>query len=1845
MGRIFDKLLKSTLSVILVFSSLMLVTPMKMMDVQAAETNYEIYPTPHQVTYATGSFIMRKEINVVYEKGIDQATKTHLETVLKSKDKTVTVGTEKVTGKTNILVGIKDSGEYVDTYAKGKYTNDLFTDKHFGAYYLSTINDEVVIIGRDSDAAFYGITTLKQIFQQVDGTELRHLTMEDYADVNIRGFIEGYYGIPWSNQDRMELMKFGGDIKMTSYIFAPKNDPYHKELWREPYPEKELAQLKEMVDVGNATKCRFVWTAHPFMGGFNAAKADEEIQALINKFEHLYNDANVRQFGVLGDDVGSLDKSIVVKMMQEVGKWAASKPDVKDVVFCPGGYNHAWQGDYSELNTYDQGFPSNIQIFWTGEAVCQPIEQNTLEHFRRHNSEHHGERRAPLFWLNWPVNDINHGRMIMGDGSSMLKTDIKIDDLAGAVTNPMQESEPSKAAIFQVADYAWNVKDFNGNQTWKDSFKYIDAQAGKELYELAKHMANPQPNGHGLVMPESVELAPMLTEYKNALKAGHVSAELANKVEAEFKKIIQACDDFNAKSQNDEMKKDLAPFIASLKDLSTANINFIHAEQNLAAKDTLAAFDYYTAGQEALKASATHTKPMLGGETKIVDPGSTELIPFAKTLEETLSKPMSDYIAGEDNVKLEIKPSSSYTSIYEGSLDKILDGNDESHVWFAEGEKKGAYVQLDFNIPQTVYGVHLLNGTKSNNDTFEIGELKYKVEGSNEWKSLGEFKNRAKKIDVKSIQLENVVAIRYECKQAGDKWVAMREFKVAFEPEIEESFTQTPLPLVEGWSIYSGNVKDMTDGNASTAVHFNVRQNNQEHPNTYLENDYFGVNFDQTILLGQINIIQDNEKDKFHASKLQYLDENDTWTDLPDATFGDVAHITFDASKLNIKAKGVRLVATNSQENWVKVYEFDVDSKVFFNSKAYTNVESLKDLGANIKSDTFELASKQDITLKPNEFLGIALDRIHEIQNIDVKVPEGLTLEVGMNEHQFTEYKKAKAASVNARYIRLINKTSNEVTFDLEGFNAISKEFYEKSFIQEMSTFTPHDDKNPANLFDGDWTTQACFGANQYAGMKFVYDLGQTIEISKLKVVLRDSEHDFPRHAKISVSEDGKTWHDVMVLGNQDKDNPGEAEDKDEIGFVLPTHEISYNTKEKSFEAKTARYIQFEITRNKAGSNKWVRLQELIINDGAYYPTVNNPTFESDSSDTHGGEYANLVDSNLKTYFIPNKDSGSLTYHVSNNNNVNVIKVVQAKSPISHATVTATLLVDGKEKVEPLGTLSQTVNEFALPKDAIVLNVKIVWKDVVPNIAELILSKNEKVTLGDNQALKELLAKKEDTTTWTKNTADAYIQAIVNGQHVVDSMKVSQETIDGAINAIETAIANKAIKGDIAVLQNKLDTQITDSKAYSVASWCEYQFAINALKLAIKEAENTSEADVTRLVSEYDDALKGLVYNALKAEEATLAVEDMDQLVSSLNENDYSIETWNVFNTARAALKATLEENKTNKVHPDEIVKKLNDMNTSFNGLVNVSALKQEIAIFEDTDAKIYTEDSYQAYTAIINQAKQLLANGTKEAVEKALKDIHTAKNGLVLIENYDNAHKLLNHLKSLKAEDFTTESFKALQTTLKEVEKLGHINDLSEAQLKEVMAKLQNASDALVYVKALKASMAAAKSYDEQYFTVNSYKVLSDALVHAESLLVNGLQAEVDAHVNVVDEAIRGLKTKATQAQIKAYLEKIVFDTNKDKYTEESYQAYKEAYDRLVEISNHCDNVTKEEFFAACEGFEFAEKQLTLKQSIDGQVATGDHQDVKMPMMLASGAIIAIGLIGFVLYKKKKTKNRRIKK
>lgn len=1856
MKKILKRILTGVLAVAMVLTMMPISTP----TVQAAEdkTTYEIYPNPHEMSYQDGEFVIRQEVNVVFEETIDSVTQKRMNEVLASKNKKVTTSQKKVEGKTNILVGTYNSKGYVDTYVKEHYNVAASLFEKFGANFVASNNGEIVVLGRDTDAAFYGITSLKHIFNQMNGSTIRNFTIKDYADTNIRGFIEGYYGIPWSNEDRMSLMKFGGDFKMTSYIFAPKDDPYHKEKWREEYPAKELAEITEMVKVGNEAKCRFVWTAHPFMGGFNANNADAEIQALLKKFEQLYK-AGVRQFGVLGDDVGQLNKDIVVKMMQEVSKWAKAKGDVYDTVFCPAGYNHSWQGDYSELNKYDKEFPEDIKIFWTGEAVCQPVEQKTLDHFRKHNLNGQATRRSPLFWLNWPVNDINGARLMMGKGS-LLHTDINVNDLAGVVTNPMQEAEASKVAIFAVADYAWNVKAFDDDKSWKDSFKYVDAQASEALHTLSKHMSNPQPNGHGLVLAESEELQPLINKINTQLTAGKLVDADAKQMIAEMQTIIDACKEFHAQSKNANLKKELKPFTGSLADLAKAIQEYVKAEMAVEAKDMFTAFNHYNTGYSVLLSSKKHERKMLNGSA-MVSPGSTHLIPLADKLQKKLSGPVNDYATGGvGSQQVEMTATSNISGWHQGPIGNIIDGNDKTHAWANTEEKVGQYFQVEFNKPVTVYGIHIINGANQDNkhqDTFGTAQLKYKVQGSEEWKLVSQdtYRDYAEFVDVSQIELENVVAVRYECteKGSGNKWPAMREFKVSTMPENAENFTKTVIRTSdkEGWKVYSGKETDLVDDNLNTVVHYNVRQQSQP-ANTTIVGDYVGVKLSKPIVLGKINIAQGKanpDDDYFKHVDLEYSMDNKTWTKIEH--FENKRDISIDVSDRNITAQYVRLKNTQQQPNWIAMREFDVDAKIFHNGKVFTNVDKYKKHTADYLADTAEVTPIDNVTLAKNEYIGLKLDRIHELAEITSKLSdENLTVQLSKNNVEWKDInvKESKATKVtdDARYVRIINKTENAITFNVEKFAVKTVEIYPKS-VKETNY---SEIENPLNVFDGDITTATHYKNSQTQGKFFTYDLGQEIDLKTFKVVCRDSEHDFPRHAKFSVSTDGKTWEEIMTLGNQDKDNEGEAAGSDHINTVLPTHEISYNVKKETNINKKARYLKFEITRNKSGSDKWVRFNELEINDGEFMPSENNPTYKSDAEETRDGLFRNMSDGDIATMFVPSKDNGYVQYSLSDNTDVNTIKVLQNASAISNATVKARVWENGKDKWVTVGKLSQSYNEFVLPNDTVLLDVKVEWDKTTPNITELLTYKSD-YKAADKNALKALIDSKEDTTKWTTSTAKVYADAYKAGQEVMSSENVSQDSVNNAVTAINKAIEGKQLKGDISVLETIVKDAYKDADTYTAKTWAVYEKAINACKAAIENKDDTSEKDVETLKKAVEDAKAGLVYNPTNQEMASIAVEEANAFIASITnpENVYTQNSWKAYVDAKKEVESLLEENKTTPQHPDTFEAALNKLTAAKENLVALGELPTLIADFDAIkDSSIYTKDSFDAYKTAVDNARQLLVNGTKETIAEAIKNIKTAKDNLKLSGNVDasKVNALLNELKNLTAGNYTEKSFNELQKVVTEVGNKD-LSALSQEELQDCLNELNNAKQNLVSVKALKDAIASAGEYAADKYTANSYKILTDAVADGKALFAAGTKEEISKATDTIYKAMKGLVVRANADEVKAYVESIV-EKDLSKYTSESAKAYKDALAVLKNMLNDLDNVSATGFAQAKANFEKAEAGLVVKDTTvpdkkpnkkpgNKPVKTGDAANSVMPIALMIASMAIAG--GVLVFRRKRTK------
>ena len=301
-----------------------------------AATEYTLYPKPHSIRYDSGQYILR-DINVIYDDDIDEATQDRLDEVAALKNLNVTESDAAVSGKTNVYVGVNGSDGKAETAIESKYSPDSAIFDKTDSYFLKSDNGTISVLGKDTDASFYGLTTLYQVLGQIDSLTIRNFTVTDYADVVSRGFIEGYYGNPWSTQDRINLMKWGGYYKLNSYFYAPKDDPKHNSQWRTLYTQDELdTKIKPLADAGNASKTRFVFALHPFMNNairFNSeANYQADLKVLQDKFAQTIG-VGVRQIAILADDAANVGGNNYTKLLTDMVAWLKEMkktyPDLK----------------------------------------------------------------------------------------------------------------------------------------------------------------------------------------------------------------------------------------------------------------------------------------------------------------------------------------------------------------------------------------------------------------------------------------------------------------------------------------------------------------------------------------------------------------------------------------------------------------------------------------------------------------------------------------------------------------------------------------------------------------------------------------------------------------------------------------------------------------------------------------------------------------------------------------------------------------------------------------------------------------------------------------------------------------------------------------------------------------------------------------------------------------------------------------------------------------------------------------------------------------------------------------------------------------------------------------------------------------------------------------------------------------------------------------------------------------------------------------------------------------------------------------------------------------------------
>jgi hypothetical protein len=253
----------------------------------------------------------------------------------------------------------------------------------------------------------------------------------------MRGVIEGFYGPPWTWQERHELSVWCAERGMDTYLYAPKSDPKHREEWRKPYTSAELAEFEAFVGAG---RLRLGFALSP--GLTIDHSSDSDVDALVAKCRDLAA-VGVDLFVLAVDDIPPAPG-----LGAAHGRLAAAMRDrlSGDVVVVPTDYTSTRPTAY--LDDLVGALPDEVAVAWTGPTVvCDEITVAQA----RGRADAVGGRR-PVLWDNYPVNDaIMSDRLFLGPLRG--RSPELLEHLAGYVANPMVQARPNLLPLASTA--AW----------------------------------------------------------------------------------------------------------------------------------------------------------------------------------------------------------------------------------------------------------------------------------------------------------------------------------------------------------------------------------------------------------------------------------------------------------------------------------------------------------------------------------------------------------------------------------------------------------------------------------------------------------------------------------------------------------------------------------------------------------------------------------------------------------------------------------------------------------------------------------------------------------------------------------------------------------------------------------------------------------------------------------------------------------------------------------------------------------------------------------------------------------------------------------------------------------------------------------------------------------------------------------------------------------------------------------------------------------------------------------------------------------------------------------------------
>jgi hypothetical protein len=217
------------------------------------------------------------------------------------------------------------------------------------------------------------------------------------------GIIEGFFGRPWSWEERSESIRFLRPHGYLFYLYAPKADAYLRRHWQDLHPDEEMEQLAKLAEECRALGMRFGIGLSPFELHLHPEEGWQELLARkLAQLDALEPD----DLAILFDDMRG-DIPELAQRQAAIVHFAAERTRASRLLCCPTYYSDdpILDGVFGQrppdyLLELGSLLDPKIEIMWTGPEVCS--FELSPGHLAKISQE---IGRRPFLWDNYPVND------------------------------------------------------------------------------------------------------------------------------------------------------------------------------------------------------------------------------------------------------------------------------------------------------------------------------------------------------------------------------------------------------------------------------------------------------------------------------------------------------------------------------------------------------------------------------------------------------------------------------------------------------------------------------------------------------------------------------------------------------------------------------------------------------------------------------------------------------------------------------------------------------------------------------------------------------------------------------------------------------------------------------------------------------------------------------------------------------------------------------------------------------------------------------------------------------------------------------------------------------------------------------------------------------------------------------------------------------------------------------------------------------------------------------------------------------------------------------------------------